>query len=212
MEAAAVAGMTIQEVRPPEEALTDPLFVKDGCVTEINDPELGAIRQVGVTYRLAANPSAITASRGTGGRAHRVRQGRGRGTGRQAGAAQPKSGRKLGAPLGGMTVLDLGLAIAGPYGTQILSDLGADVIKINALYDTYWHSNHIRLHGQPRQAQHRAGSEGSARACRSLRQLVEKADVVQHNMRYDAAERLGIDYESLKAINPKLHLLPHARL
>jgi crotonobetainyl-CoA:carnitine CoA-transferase CaiB-like acyl-CoA transferase len=60
VEAAAVAGMTIQEVRPPEEALTDPLFVKDGCVTEINDPELGAIRQVGVTYRLAANPSAIT--------------------------------------------------------------------------------------------------------------------------------------------------------
>ena len=40
-------------------------------------------------------------------------------------------------------MLDLGLAIAGPFGTQILSDLGANVIKINALYDTYWHSNHI---------------------------------------------------------------------
>jgi len=34
--------------------------------------------------------------------------------------------------------------------------------------------------------------------------LVEKADVVQHNMRYDAAQRLGVDYESLKKINPKL--------
>jgi crotonobetainyl-CoA:carnitine CoA-transferase CaiB-like acyl-CoA transferase len=34
--------------------------------------------------------------------------------------------------------------------------------------------------------------------------LVEKADVVHHNMRYDAAERLKIDYESLKKINPKL--------
>ena len=42
------------------------------------------------------------------------------------------------------------------------------------------------------------------RAMKVLRQLVEKADVVQHNMRYDAAERLKIDYESLKAINPKL--------
>ena len=59
VEAAATAGMTIQEVRPPEEALTDPLFIKDGCVTEIVDPELGPIRQVGVTYRLAANPSPI---------------------------------------------------------------------------------------------------------------------------------------------------------
>ncbi len=42
------------------------------------------------------------------------------------------------------------------------------------------------------------------RAMKVLRELVQKADVVQHNMRYDAAERLKIDYESLKAINPKL--------
>ena len=41
VEAAAVAGMTIQDVRTPEEALADPLFLKDGCVTEINDPDLG---------------------------------------------------------------------------------------------------------------------------------------------------------------------------
>jgi crotonobetainyl-CoA:carnitine CoA-transferase CaiB-like acyl-CoA transferase len=39
---------------------------------------------------------------------------------------------------------------------------------------------------------------------RVLLQLVEKADVVHHNMRYDAAERLGIDYLSLKKLNPGL--------
>ena len=91
VEAAAVAGMTIQDVRPPEEALADPLFLKDGCVTEINDPELGAIRQVGVTYRLAAQPERDYASRGARGRAHRVRQGRGRGTGRQGQRPQPRA-------------------------------------------------------------------------------------------------------------------------
>jgi crotonobetainyl-CoA:carnitine CoA-transferase CaiB-like acyl-CoA transferase len=37
-----------------------------------------------------------------------------------------------------------------------------------------------------------------------LHRLVEQADVVQHNMRYDAAERLGVDYGSLRAINPAL--------
>src|SRR3546814_12459431 len=37
-----------------------------------------------------------------------------------------------------------------------------------------------------------------------LLDLVRQADVVQHNMRYDAAERLKIDYESLKAIKPDL--------
>jgi crotonobetainyl-CoA:carnitine CoA-transferase CaiB-like acyl-CoA transferase len=48
VEAAAVAGMTMQEVRPPEEALTDPLMMADGCVAEVNDPELGPIRQIGI--------------------------------------------------------------------------------------------------------------------------------------------------------------------
>src|SRR5690606_27546062 len=49
------------------------------------------------------------------------------------------------APLAGIRVLDLGLAIAGPYGTQVLSELGAEVIKINAPYDHYWHKNHISM-------------------------------------------------------------------
>jgi crotonobetainyl-CoA:carnitine CoA-transferase CaiB-like acyl-CoA transferase len=37
-----------------------------------------------------------------------------------------------------------------------------------------------------------------------LRSLVERADIVQHNMRYDAAVRLGVDYESLRALKPDL--------
>jgi crotonobetainyl-CoA:carnitine CoA-transferase CaiB-like acyl-CoA transferase len=202
VEAAATAGMTIQEIRTPEEALTDPLFIKDGCVTEIVDPELGPIRQVGVTYRLAANPSAITrpAAR-LGEHTASVKAEAASLATKSAPATQ--AGRKLGAPLEGVTVLDLGLAIAGPYGTQILSDLGAQVIKINALYDTYWHSNHIAYMAN-RGKRSIALDLKDPRAMKVLRQLVEKADVVQHNMRYDAAERLKIDYESLKAINPKL--------
>jgi crotonobetainyl-CoA:carnitine CoA-transferase CaiB-like acyl-CoA transferase len=202
VEAAAIAGMTIQDVRPPEEALSDPLFIKDGCVTEIVDPELGPIRQVGVTYRLAANPSAITrpAAR-LGEHTASVKAEAASLAGKPVGAV--KGSGKLGAPLEGVTVLDLGLAIAGPYGTQILSDLGAQVIKINALYDTYWHSNHIAYMAN-RGKRSIALDLKDPRAMKVLRQLVEKADVVQHNMRYDAAERLKIDYESLKAINPKL--------
>ncbi|MGH8454765.1 MAG: CaiB/BaiF CoA transferase family protein, partial [Nevskiales bacterium] len=124
-----------------------------------------------------------------------------------AGGAQP--GERLAAPLAGITVLDLGLAIAGPYGTQILSDLGANVIKINALYDTYWHSNHIAYmanHGK----RSIALNLKDPRAMKVLLDLVARADVVQHNMRYDAAERLKIDYESLKKINPTL-IYAHSR-
>jgi crotonobetainyl-CoA:carnitine CoA-transferase CaiB-like acyl-CoA transferase len=202
VDAAAVAGMTIQDVRPPEEALTDPLFLKDGCVTEITDTELGPIRQVGVTYRLAANPSAITrAAARMGEHTEAVRREAATLAGKPAPA--PHSGRTLRAPLEGITVLDLGLAIAGPYGTQILSDLGAQVIKVNALYDTYWHSNHIAYMAN-RGKRSIALDLKDPRAMKVLQQLVAQADVVQHNMRYDAAERLKIDYESLKAINPKL--------
>ncbi len=202
VEAAAVAGMTIQDVRTPEEALADPLFLKDGCVTEINDPDLGPIRQVGVVYRMSANGSAV------GKPAARVGEHTAQVKAEAAAAAQApplaaKSGRKLKAPLEGITVLDLGLAIAGPYGTQILSDLGATVIKVNALYDTYWHSNHIAYMAN-RGKRSIALDLKDPRAMKVLLQLVEKADVVQHNMRYEAAERLKIDYESLKAINPKL--------
>jgi crotonobetainyl-CoA:carnitine CoA-transferase CaiB-like acyl-CoA transferase len=202
VEAAAVAGMTIQDVRTPEEALADPLFFKDGCVTEINDPDLGPIRQVGVTYRMSKNPPTVGAPAPRPGEHTAAVK-----TEAAAAAKAPpqvaKSGRRLKAPLEGITVLDLGLAIAGPYGTQLLSDLGATVIKVNALYDTYWHSNHIAYMAN-RGKRSIALDLKDPRAMKILLQLVQKADVVQHNMRYDAAERLKIDYESLKAINPKL--------
>jgi crotonobetainyl-CoA:carnitine CoA-transferase CaiB-like acyl-CoA transferase len=100
-------------------------------------------------------------------------------------------------------VLDLGLAIAGPYGTQLLSDLGAKVIKINGLYDLFWHRVHIAYMAN-RGKQSITLNLKDPRAMEIFLKLVKTADVVHHNMRYDAAQRLKIDYESLKQINPKL--------
>ena len=213
VEAAATAGMTIQEVRSPEAALSDSLFLADGCVAEVADADLGPVRQVGITYRLEKSRGEIR------GPAPRVGQHteevkaeaaalknaapRPESHSHASSPPAPPSGRRLQAPLEGITVLDLGLAIAGPYGAQVLSDLGANVIKVNALYDTYWHSNHIAYMAN-RGKRSIALDLKDPRAMRVLLQLVEKADVVQHNMRYDAAERLGIDYESLKKLNPRL--------
>ena len=199
VEAAAVAEMTMQEARSPETALADPLLLEDGCVTPIDDPELGRIHQVGITYKMTTSPGVIpgpAVASGTHTAAVKA----------EAAAAKPqvaKPGRTLKAPLDGITVVDLGLAIAGPYGTQLLADLGADVIKINAPYDTYWHRCHIAYMAN-RGKRSIALNLKQPKAMEILREIVAKADVVQHNMRYDAAERLGIDYESLKKINPKL--------
>lgn len=201
-EAAATAGVTIQPVRSPEEALADPLLVEDGCVVEINDPELGPIRQVGITYKLEKNPVTITRPAPHHGQHTAEVKAEAKAL-KDKPALPPKAGKKLKRPLEGVRVLDFGLAIAGPYGTQLLSDLGADVIKINALYDMYWHSSHIAYtanHGK----RSLAVNMKDPRGMKIVLDLVKSADVIQHNMRYDAAERLGIDYESLKKINPKL--------
>src|SRR5262249_31554322 len=118
-------------------------------------------------------------------------------------APAAKSGKALKAPLAGIKVIDVGLAIAGPYGAQILSDLGADVIKINALWDTYWHANHIAYVAN-RGKRSIALQLKDPRAKQVLLDLIKDADVVHHNMRYEAAVRLGIGYDDLKKINPKL--------
>ena len=209
VEVAAKAGMTIQDVRSPEEALSDPLFLQDGCVVEIEDPQLGPVRQVGIVYRLDTSRGEIRGPAPlVGQHTQAVKDEAAALKDKPAAltdqpAPPPPPGRRLSAPLEGITVLDLGLAIAGPYGTQVLSDLGANVIKVNALYDTYWHSNHIAYMAN-RGKRSIALDLKDPRAMKILLQLVEQADVIQHNMRYDAAVRLGIDYESLKKLNPRL--------
>jgi crotonobetainyl-CoA:carnitine CoA-transferase CaiB-like acyl-CoA transferase len=200
VEAAEIAGMTMQEVRPPEEALCDPLFLADGIAAEVNDPELGPIRQVGITYKLSKNPARIQGPAPAVGQHTEQVKAEAASAGN---SAPPQTGKSLKAPLDGIRVLDLGLAVAGPYGTQILSDLGAEVIKVNALYDTYWHRNHI-AYVCNRGKRSIALNLKDPRAMKALHELVKTADIVQHNMRYDAAERLGIDYESLKQIKPDL--------
>jgi crotonobetainyl-CoA:carnitine CoA-transferase CaiB-like acyl-CoA transferase len=204
---AAEVGVPVQPVRAPEEALVDPLLLADGCVAEVFDPELGPVRQVGQVYRLTACPNELGAAPARPGQhtdevlaevADRVRR-QAKGT---DGPSAPE-GPGLPAPLDGIVVLDLGLAVAGPFGTQLLADLGATVIKVSALHDDFWMSNHIAMccnRGKRSVAINLKDPEGLA----ILKELVRNADIVQHNMRYDAAERLGVDYESLRQVNPAL--------
>jgi crotonobetainyl-CoA:carnitine CoA-transferase CaiB-like acyl-CoA transferase len=194
-------GIAMQPIRPPEAALADPALIEDGCVAVVNDPEMGPINQVGITYRLSAAPTAVRGpAPGVGEHDDEIRAEAAAGASRTPIAP---TGRSLGAPLDGIRVLDLGLAVAGPFGTQLLSDLGADVIKINALHDSYWHSTHIAM-ACNRGKRSLAVNLKDRRGMDALLQLVAGADVVQHNMRYDAATRLGVDYESLRSINPSL--------
>ncbi|HEX7097289.1 MAG TPA: CoA transferase [Acidimicrobiales bacterium] len=211
VDIAAKVGVPVQPVRSPEEALLDPLFVADGCVIEVEDPELGPIRQVGRVYELhkcptdkpkpPARPGEHTDDVRAEAAAIVAEAERDARQARDGGAARPT--RTLGAPLEGIVVLDLGLAVAGPFGTQMLADLGATVIKVSTLNDDYWMSNHIAMCCN-RGKRSIAIDLKTERGLQLLHELVRRADIVQHNMRYDAAERLGVDYESLRRIKPDL--------
>jgi crotonobetainyl-CoA:carnitine CoA-transferase CaiB-like acyl-CoA transferase len=211
--AGAKADVPVQECRSPEAALSDPIMLADGCVRELQDPELGVIRQVGRVLELEKAPSEPGGPAPSAGQhTAEIRAEAAALAARAAPAAGPAKGR-LESALSGIRVLDIGLAVAGPYGCQVLADFGADVIKVNAFHDSYWMKNHIAF----------SANRGKRSVCLDLKkpealdilyQLVKTADVVQHNMRYDAAVRLGVDYESLKKVKPDLiycHTRGHER-
>ncbi|MCU1372848.1 MAG: CoA transferase [Actinomycetia bacterium] len=194
---AAQIGVPVQRVRSPEEALLDPLLLEDGSVVELD-----GIRMVGRAYQFEKTPAPPIGPVATPGQ-HTAEV---RAEADAAASLPPKEAGTghLASPLEGVVVLDLGLAVAGPFGTQLLSDLGATVIKVNnAAFDRFWMVNHIAMccnRGKQSITIDLKQPEGLA----ILHDLVRRADIVQHNMRYDAAERLAVDYESLKAINPSL--------
>ncbi len=123
----------------------------------------------------------------------------------------PRS-RTLPRPLEGLRVVDLTSIIFGPMATQQLADMGAEVIKVEAP------GGDIVRHVEPmRSAAMGAVFMNSNRAKKSLVldlktdagrdalvRLVATADVFVHSMRGQAAARLGIDYDSLKAVKPDL--------
>jgi crotonobetainyl-CoA:carnitine CoA-transferase CaiB-like acyl-CoA transferase len=201
---AADVGVPLQPLRSPEEALHDPLLLADGCVIEVDDPDLGPVRQVGRVYDLHACPTdPPTPPVAPGSDTEAVVAEADALLAAPARPARRVGAAATGAPLAGVRVIDLGVAVAGPWGTMMLADLGADVIKVNQHSDAYWMRSHIAM-GCNRGKRSIVLDLKRPEAMELLLELVRSADIVQHNMRYDAAERLGVDYERLRTVNPSL--------
>jgi crotonobetainyl-CoA:carnitine CoA-transferase CaiB-like acyl-CoA transferase len=113
--------------------------------------------------------------------------------------------------LTGITVLDLSAYIAGPYGCSLLADLGAKVIKVEPPTGDTLRQYPSTLPGESRAF---LGVNRSKRGIiidlkkpeglQVLQHLIARADVLVHNFRPSVPKRLGIDYESLRKINPRL--------
>lgn len=124
------------------------------------------------------------------------------------------------APLTGIRVLDLTRVLAGPWCTQNLADLGAEVIKIErpgAGDDTRsWGPPYIKdAHGHDtteaayyasanRNKQSVAIDIASERGAELVRKLALQCDILVENFKVGGLRKYGLDYESMKAINPAL--------
>lgn len=115
--------------------------------------------------------------------------------------------------LEGIRVVDLTSVVFGPYATQIFSDYGAEVTKIEAPGgDVYRYGakaaqtpgmgpGFIALNRGKKSLMLDLKQEGDVAR---LRDLLSKADVFVHNVRAQAIERLGFGYEAVKALNPDI--------
>jgi len=120
----------------------------------------------------------------------------------------------LGGPLAGLRILDLTIAMAGPLATSRMGDLGADVIKIESPlgdFSRQWPLNGYR-HGDDSSAFLMLNRNKRAivldlkreEGRQILYNLVATADILVQNFRPGVERRLGIDFETLNAINPGL--------
>ena len=107
-------------------------------------------------------------------------------------------------PLAGIKVLDFGAYLAGPVATMLLADLGADVIKIEVINGEPMRHVEWAFNGCQRGKRVLGIDLGKPGAAAVLERLVRAADVVHHNQRLPTARKLGIDYDTLRKINPTL--------
>jgi crotonobetainyl-CoA:carnitine CoA-transferase CaiB-like acyl-CoA transferase len=108
------------------------------------------------------------------------------------------------AALEGVRLIDFGQYLAGPFGPMLIGDLGADVIKVEPVA-----GDGMRFVPQPFMGCQRGKRDialnlKSETGVEIALQLVERADIVHHNMTVGVADRLGIGYDACKAVNPDI--------
>jgi crotonobetainyl-CoA:carnitine CoA-transferase CaiB-like acyl-CoA transferase len=115
--------------------------------------------------------------------------------------------------LEGLQIVDLTSVLFGPFSTQLLADLGADVVKVESLQGDIF-----RFVGKPAKTRgmgpvHLALNRGKQSAALDLktegdldlmRALLARADIFIHNVRAKPMQRLGLDFAAVQALNPAI--------
>ncbi len=193
-----------EEFRAGTAVLDHPQMIFDGSTITLTDTERGPVRQPGPLAMMTKTPADVTRSAPTLGADQALLDSL---TGPST-APAPQDEGPTRMPLEGITVLEFAVQYAAPHGATLLTDLGARVIKVES------------LEGDPIRTIVPFPETGSAKAmagkeCISLdlatpeglaivHDLVKSADLVLQGFRAGVADRIGIGYPALKAINPEL--------
>ena len=195
----------VAEILPTREVLKHPQIIANEMAVVVDDPEVGRTVQAGMPFRLALSPPKAPTPRPAPGQ-HNEEV-----FAERHSPASPRPRRSAGEvqryPLDGIRVLDFGRMLAGPFGPMVLAGLGADVIHVATSelspISAMLNSSSVLLgceQGKRSILVDLKSSEGAA----VVRRLVERSDIVHHNMVKGVAERLGIDHASLREIKPDI--------
>ena len=193
---------------PTHDAVDNLDMAANGDTITIHDPQLGAVKQIGPIAHLRETPAEITSPAPPIGEANGfswpVRNGAAPMLGASNGSAPS------GKPLDGFTVLEFATIIATPIGVSMLADLGARVIKVEPIGGDPFRG----MGGGPLRGLLAAKTNAAKESiCINLKDpegqaivadLIAQADAIVHNYRPGVPDRLGIGYETAKAINPQI--------
>ena len=173
--------------------------IHNEMVVEVEDPVLGRVQQVAPAAKFAGFASTTVGPAPTPGQhteeilaelRTRVRPD----TGSVPLAAGPDT-RPL---LDGVKILDFGAYYAGPYSSRLLADLGADVIKLEPTVGDQMRGLERCFYSAQAGKRSLAVDLKDPALVPLAEQILEWADIVHHNLRPGAAERLGLGYEHMK--------------
>lgn len=182
----------------PGEIFDQPQVRHNGMVVTVEDSRFGTVEQVAPAIRFAGLDHRPEAG------APEVGEHDGRWTAPVSGQSQtPTADSGDQYLLEGLRILDAGAYYAGPFSSRLLADLGADVIKLETTL-----GDQLRAIQRP----FRAASCGKRAISVNLKdpelhpardELIRWADVVLHNMRPGAADRVGLGHEQVRDLNPE---------
>ena len=117
------------------------------------------------------------------------------------------------APLAGILVADLTQNVAGPFGTQILGDMGAQVVKVErpgrgddarAWAPPYWGQESASFMSVNRNKRSLAVDMKAPEGRAVVERLIGRADVLVQSLRAGVLEELGLGWDRARQINPRL--------